>query len=117
MPQDHHHFKSANTYLVNLAERRRNESGFTEGEAALVVMHSGSHRLDPLQIEAASEREDGSSSFVESSAAVRPSLSVDANLEWARRGAPSPRSYKQDFLSSGNPPILRPGPRTKKGSR
>ena len=27
-----------------------------------------------------------------------------------------PRSYKQDFLSRGNPPILRPGPKTKKGS-
>ena len=26
------------------------------------------------------------------------------------------RSYKQDFLSRGNPPILDPGPRTKKGS-
>ena len=58
--QDHHHFRKSNSWPINLAERERNglyvqllyyPYGFKENDGSVVLI-PGSHKRDPLRIDA-----------------------------------------------------------------
>ena len=103
--------------LVSWARARQPKSSSTDTAAAITSAwspHMCRRRRRPTDARQPGRwRADVQWSRV-SSVGVTPVGAVLA-LSWPTHD--SARSYKQDFLSRGNPPILDPGPRTKKGSR